>query len=326
MNDYKGSGILCVAEARHGRLTSSIFELLSAARRIGAARSEPVWAAVLGGPDLQAGEIAARGAERVLVAKHPALSEFLDEAYAEVLVSIIAKEKPRTVLLPATVFGRSLATRLAVAFKAGLAGDVIGLAVEGGRLVATRSCYAGNVIAGVSFKREPEFVTLRPMTFPRSEAGGAGKTEDVPVQLGQLRGEFVKFSADDSGEVDVTAADRIVSGGRGLGKPEGFVPLRRLAKLLGAAVGASRAAVDAGWIPYKHQVGLTGRSVRPRLYVACGISGQIQHLAGMNGSDTIVAVNTDPDCPMMKMATYAVQGDVYKIIPALAAEIEKRRG
>ncbi|MFA5138962.1 MAG: electron transfer flavoprotein subunit alpha/FixB family protein [Elusimicrobiota bacterium] len=329
MNDYSGKGVLCVAEARHGKLSSCAFELLTAAKKIGAARGEPVWAAVLGDGEsvkAAAAELASRGAERVFAAKHASLSEFLDEAYAAVLTGIVSKEKPRTVLLPATVFGRSLATRLAVAFKAGLAGDAIGLEVEGGKLVATRSCYAGNVIAGVSFKRAPEFATVRPMAFPRAEAGAAGKVEEWPVELPALKSEFVKFSADDSGEVDVTAADRIVSGGRGLGKPEGFEPLRRLAKLLGAAVGASRAAVDSGWIPYKHQVGLTGRSVRPRLYMACGISGQIQHLAGMNGSDTIVAINTDPDCPMMKLATYAVQGDVFKIVPALAAEIEKRRG
>jgi len=167
------------------------------------------------------------------------------------------------------------------------------------------------------------------MAFDRSPAGDQ-KAEivngTVDASSWTANTEFVSFSADENNEVDLGAAEKVVSGGRGLGKPENFELIRNLAKSLGAAVGASRAIVDAGWVPYKHQVGLTGRQVRPRLYVAAGISGQIQHLAGMKSSDVIVAINTDAECPMMKMATYAVKGDAILVLPALVGEINKARG
>lgn len=328
----QGKGVWCVAETRHGKLSPTVYELLTAGRKIATARSEPLTAVVPGGPGIAAAakSAAERGADKVLVLEHAALTNFLDEAYAAALKSLAEKEKPRTILLPATVYGRSLASRLAVALKTGLAADAVEVDLDAsGALRIKRSSYAGNVVATVALKKSPEMATVRPMAFERSEPGGkAGEVSSVPVDPGSwnLRSEFVKFAADDSGEIDLTGAEKIVSGGRGLGGPDGFNLIRELAKTLGAAVGASRATVDAGWIPYKHQVGLTGRSVRPRLYIACGISGQIQHLAGMKSSDVIVAVNTDPDCPMMKMANYAVQGDVFKILPALIDEIKRIRG
>lgn len=329
----QGKGVWCVAETRHGKLSPTIYELLTAGRKIASARSEPLLAVVPGGPGMAqaAKSVAERGADKVLVLEHEALTNFLDEAYAAALKALAQKEKPRTILLPATVYGRSLASRLAVELKAGLAADAIEVAAAAsGRLEIKRSAYAGNVVATVALKRSPEMVTVRPMAFERAEpAGKAGEVAQVPVDpasWGGLRSRFDRFSADESGEIDLTGAEKIVSGGRGLGGPDGFKLIRELARTIGAAVGASRATVDAGWIPYKHQVGLTGRSVRPRLYIACGISGQIQHLAGMKSSDVIVAVNTDPDCPMMKLANYAVQGDVYKILPALIDEIKRVRG
>jgi len=329
MADYKG--IWCVAETRKGKLLPTAFELLTAARKIAASRSEPVTAVVLGGPGTAAAAapLAERGADKVLVLEHASLADFVDEAYAGALKALAAKENPRTLLLPATVFGRSLAPRLAVALRAGLVGDGIGLELDAqGRLVVERCCYAGNVIAGVTVRRAPEMATLRPMAFPRSgPSGKKGEVVSVPVDPSAWTqaSEYAGFLPDESGEIDVAGAEKIVSGGRGLGKAEGFEDVRKLAKALGAAVGASRAAVDAGWIPYKHQVGLTGRSVRPRLYVACGISGQIQHLAGMNGADTIIAINTDAEAPMMKLATYALQGDLHKVLPALVEEIQRAR-
>ena len=166
------------------------------------------------------------------------------------------------------------------------------------------------------------------MSYPRADASGSAAVESVAVDPAawKVRTRVTGFAPEAATEIDLAAAEKVVSGGRGLGNPQGFELIRKLAQALGAAVGASRATVDAGWIPYRNQVGLTGRTVRPRLYIACGISGQIQHLAGMSSSDVIVAINTDKDCPMMKLANLAVPGDLYEIIPAIIAEIQKVRG
>lgn len=330
MADNKG--IWCIAENRRGQIASTVFELITAARKIADARGEEVTAVLLGGSGTkaQADAIAARGADRVLVIEHDKLGNFVDEAYAAAINDASAAQPPRTLLIPASVFGRSLAPRLAVAWGAGIVSDVIDLEIDDQkRLVASRNCYAGNVIAKVLVKSAIEIATLRPLAFARSgENGKKGEVVDAQIDPSswKVQAEFVNFNADESTEIDMSTAEKIVSGGRGLGNADGFKIIRQLAKTLGAAVAASRAAVDADWIPYKHQVGLTGRSVSPRLYFACGISGQIQHLAGMNSSDTIIAINNDADCPMMKMATYAVKGDLHKILPALVSEIEKARG
>lgn len=331
MADYSGKGVWCVAELRHGKLSGAVFELLTAGRRLADSLKEPLVAVVAGGPGaVQAAQAAAsRGADSVLVLEHEALAHFLEDAHASALAGLAARERPRIVLVSASVAGRALAARLAVELKGSLIADAIELSIGAdGRLNGTRSAYAGNVLSTVAARRGPEIATVRPLAFPRSGEGPAAPVTPVAADPAWIkaRGEFSGFSADESGEIDLSAAEKIVSGGRGLGNPEGFKLVYDLAHALGAAVGASRAVVDAGWIPYKHQVGLTGRAVRPRLYVACGISGQIQHLAGMKSSDVIVAINTDPECPMMKLATFAVVGDVYQLLPALVAEIKRARG
>ncbi len=332
MADYTGKGVWCVAEARRGKLSPTIFELLTAGRKIADARGEEVVAVLIGadGVTEMADEVAARGADKVLVLKDEKLKSFVDDAYAAALSDAAKSSQPRTILLPASVSGRALAPRRAVSLGAGLVSDALDLEIDDQkRLVAERSCYAGNVVAKIAVKTNPEMATVRPLAFSRSAPSDKkAAIENVSLDASSWvsQTEFVRYTPEKSDEIDMSAAEKIVSGGRGLGNQEGFDVIRELAKTLGAAVGASRAAVDAGWIPYKNQVGLTGRSVRPRLYFACGISGQIQHLAGMNSSDTIVAINSDPDCPMMKLATYAVQGDLYKVIPALIAEIQKARG
>ncbi len=331
MADYEGKGVWCVAENRSGKLVPTIFELLTAGRKIADARGETVTAVLIGGPAVKekAAEVAERGADKVLVIAHDALANFIDEAYAAALKAAAEQEKPRTILFPASVYGRSLAPRLAVALKAGLAADAIEIELDGEkRLTVKRSCYAGNVIAKSVVKSMPEMATVSALAFSRaavSEKKGEITDFAVDPSSWKVRTEYVKFTPDESSEIDMSTAEKIVSGGRGMGNAEGFQVVRDLAKVLNGAVGASRAAVDAGWIPYKNQVGLTGRSVRPRLYFACGISGQIQHLAGMSSSDTIVAINSDADCPMMKLATYAVEGDLFKVLPALISEIEKAR-
>lgn len=323
--------ILCVAEIRHGKLVNTVFELLTAAKPIGQALGQPVAAAVVGGPAAAqaADTLKARGFDKVFVAQHPSLEGQVDEAYAHALKAIVGLAKATAVLMPASAQWRSIAPRLAVLLGTGLASDVIEAGVDGSKqVVVTRPTYGGNMMFKIAVKGSPALITVRPMSYPRAEASGSGVVETVAVDPAgwRVRSRFSGFAPEAATEVDLAAAEKVVSGGRGLGNPQGFDLIRKLARTLGAAVGASRATVDAGWIPYRHQVGLTGRTVRPRLYVACGISGQIQHLAGMSSSDVIVAINTDKDCPMMRLANLAVHGDLYELIPAIIAEVQKMRG
>jgi electron transfer flavoprotein alpha subunit len=323
---YEGKGIWCIAETRHGKITPTALELLTAAQKIKTARSEDITLVVVGGPGVKsAAEAIGGAADKIIAVENDALANFVDEAYANALCALIEQHKPKTILLPASVYGRSLAPRLAVPFGASLVSDIVDLAIEGGALQVKRSGYAGNVTSTVQLKGALEVITARPLAFEKTPAA-TGTAESAEAACGESKTEYSGFAEDTSGEIDLGAAEKIVSGGRGLGNKEGFKIIRELAQSLGAAVGASRAAVDSDWIPYKHQVGLTGRAVAPRLYVACGISGQIQHLAGMKSSDIIVAINTDADCPMMQMATFAVKGDLYKVIPALVSEINAARG
>ena len=332
MADYTGKGVWCVAELRRGNLVSTLYELQSAGKTLAQALGEPLCAVILGGPgkaSAAAQSAKERGGwDKIFVVEHAALENFVDEAFGKALQALVDKEHPNKVLLPASAFGRSLAVRAAVLCRGALASDATAVALDDSKhLLATRTGFGGNVLVSVAVRKGPEFATLRPMAYNRFEPGGA-KGEIVPVAIDPsgAKTQFVSFAPEQSKEIDMSSAEKIVSGGRGLGNAQGFELIRDLAHALGAAVGASRAVVDAGWIPYRHQVGLTGRTVRPRLYVACGISGQIQHLAGMSSSDIVVAINTDPDCPMMKLASFAVQGDIYQIVPALIAEIKRQRG
>lgn len=325
-------GVWCLAEVRHGQLIPTVFELIHVGRGLADTLKEPL-SVVLVGKDVaqHAQDMVDRGADQVYVLDHAVFENFTDDLYAQALADLAQKEKPNKFLVPGSIACRSLAARLSVKLNAGLAADATALSLDAqGSLVAVRSCFGGNIVATVGFdQRRPEMATVRPMCFPRAEksAGRQARIVNVPVDPAAFksRTKFVKFEADQSGVKDIGGAEIIVSGGRGVGGPEGFKPVEALAKALGAAVGASRAAVDAGWIPYRHQVGLTGRTVRPKLYIACGISGQIQHLAGMSAADVIVAINKDPQAPLMKLANLSVQADLFELIPALIKEIEKRR-
>jgi len=319
-------GILVVALSQRGAICPAAWELLSAGRTLADALKQPLLAVSPGGTAEAARELVERGADRALWSNHPSLQSFNDELHAQAVLEVAAKERPSRILLPAGVAGRSLACRLAVKLGAGLAADVSELDLASGRV--QRSLYSGNLQASLEFKSEVQVLTVQAMIFPPAprRPGRAGEAAEFPFSPGAARTEFVSFKPEEAGELDLGGAERIVSGGRGVGGPEGFKAIRDLAHAIGAAVGASRAAVDSGWIPYRHQVGLTGRTVRPKLYVACGISGQIQHLAGMSGSGTIVAVNTDPDSPMMRQATISVAGDMFELIPLIIAEVKKRKG
>jgi electron transfer flavoprotein alpha subunit len=321
-------GILVVALTQRGQLLPATLELLTAARSIAQSTGETVSAVALGSKACSfAQELIDRGADKVFALEDAKLDQFNDELHTKAVGDLCEKEKFAKILLPAAVAGRSLAARLTVRLKAGLAPEVSEVHQNGTGLKAQRSQFSGNVVAHVAFKSAVQVLTVQGMVFPRAEKQSGRTGEIVKVAFeGSSRIEFVSFQAEESNEIDLGAAEKIVSGGRGLGSAENFKPVRELAHAIGAAVGASRAAVDSGWIPYRHQVGLTGRAVRPKLYIAVGISGQIQHLAGMSSSGTIVAINTDAACPMMELASIGVVGDYAQILPAMIEEIKKRKG
>jgi electron transfer flavoprotein alpha subunit len=318
------NAVLVVSLSQRGAVPASTYELLTAGRRMAEALKQPLCAALFGA---QAQDLVELGADKVFAFENPALTQFNDELHAAVLTELCAKEQFSRILLPSSMAGRSLAARLAVTLKAGMAAEVTN--IEPGAETAKRSHFSGNLIADVQFKAPVQVMTVQAMVFPRAEkqAGRSGEIVKIAFDPAShpVKTEFVGFQPEDGSEIDLGAAERVVSGGRGLGNAEGFKLIRDLAQTINAAVGASRAVVDSGWIAYKHQVGLTGRAVHPKLYVACGISGQIQHLAGMSSSKNIVAINTDADCPMMQVASVSVQGDLYELIPLVIEEIKKRK-
>lgn len=319
------NGILAVIVPTRGALSPASYELLGAGKVLADALKQPLIAAVVGGNAAAlAGDIAARGASKVFTVEHASLANFTEEAYAKAAAAAAEKAGASRVVLPSTIAGRALAARLAVLLKAGLATDVTEILPDG---KVRRGYYGGNLIAEVEFKSPVGVLTVAGMTFPRAEASGAAApVEAVAFDPGGAKSEFVSFQGEESREIDLGAAEKVVAGGFGLGSAEGFKAVYDLAHALGAAVGASRRAVDSGWIAYKNQVGLTGRTVRPKLYIAVGISGQIQHLAGMAASGTIVAINPDKDCPLMQMASISVQGEYAELLPLITSEIKNRKG
>jgi len=313
------STILTFAEQRDGKLRRASLETVSEARRLAGALDADVAAVVVGpGSEALAGELASYGADRVVVFEDAAFATYATEAWARALAQAIADAKPSVVLVPFTAIGKDLAPRVAAKVGAGLASDCVGFEAKGGALVARRPTYAGKAYATVEWTGEPRMATLRPNVFPLGQPDPSRKAEvsKATVDTGaRARASEVKAAA--AGKVPLTEAQIIVSGGRGLKGPENFHLVESLAEAMGAAVGASRAVVDAGWVDHQMQVGQTGKTVSPTLYVACGISGAIQHLAGMSSSKVIVAINKDPDAPIFKVANYGVLGDVFEILPKL---------
>jgi len=325
-------GIWIFAEVRHGKMQTTAYELLGVGRKLADELGEPLSALIMGNNlSNDAQELIERGADKVYMMEHALLEQFVDELYANLVVDLMIKEKPNKFLLPASTIGRSFGSRVAVLANTGITADATELGInkeKGNLLNAIRPSFGGTLMATILCIRghRPEMATIRPMAFPQAAKQEGRKGEIIKVSVDpskfKQREKHIRFEADKNKEVDIQEATIIVSGGYGLGGPEGFEPLRKIAHTLGAALGASRKAVDAGWIPYRHQVGLTGRTVRPKLYIAVGISGQIQHLAGMNSSGTIVAINEDAEAPMVKLASYAVVGDLFQILPAFQKELE----
>ncbi len=317
-------------EQFEGVLAQPSLEVLGVARGLAQQVGGGVTALLLGeGVGALAQDVIAHGADEVLVADHAALKDFRAEAYAPVLVQLAKDRQPEVILAGATTRGRDLLGTITVDLETSSIADAIEVQVVDGQLQATRPVYAGKLLATAVGDRQPLLLSLRPRAFPKPEpdAGRTGNVEQVTVTLDEAAmGTKVVEYAVQAGQVSLADARIIVSGGRGVGGPDGFAPVRELAQTLGGALGASRAAVDAGWIPYNHQVGQTGKTVAPDLYIAAGISGAIQHQAGMRSAKTIVAINKDAEAPIFRLARYGIVGDLFKILPALTAEFKKRLG
>jgi electron transfer flavoprotein alpha subunit len=311
--------ILTFAEQRDGKLRRASLETVSEARRLAGPLGADVVAVVIGpGGESLAGELASYGADTVQAFDDAGFATYATESYARALAQAVAEAKASTVLVPFTAMGKDLAPRLAAKLGAGLASDCVALSVKDGRLSARRPMYAGKAYATVEWTGAPQLATLRPNVFPLGQADASRKARVVKSAAdASARARATAVRATAAGKVQLTEAQVIVSGGRGLKGPEHFHLVEELAEALGAATGASRAVVDAGWVDHSMQVGQTGKTVSPTLYVACGISGAIQHLAGMSSSKFIVAINKDADAPIFKVANYGLLGDAFEILPRL---------
>jgi electron transfer flavoprotein alpha subunit len=330
MSEFKN--LWAYIEVLNGAAKTVGLELLSAGRKMTDAMGEKLVAVIIGnGVDEAVKTAVAYGADQVIVVEGPAYADYSTEAYTYALEQLVNKYKPLTILFGANSKGRDLSPRLAARLKTGLTADCTGLDInpQTGVVTWVHPAFGGNLMAEIECPdARPQIGTVRPGVFKRAVPDTARTAEiikeDIAVPAGLVRTSLVeKIMEAAEGAVKLEEADIIVSGGRGLGKPENFALVKALADVLGGVVGASRAAVDAGWISHSHQVGQTGKTVGPKLYIACGISGAIQHLAGMSGSDTIIAINRDPDAPIFDIADYGIVGDVKEVLPALTDAIKK---
>ena len=329
------TGVWCYAEVRHGKLVDTIYELLYIGKQLSNSLSQPL-SVVLFGHILEKyiSELSKYPIDIIYTLDHSQLSGFSDELYARALVQMINTYKPNKLLMSASVIGRSFSSRVAVAANTGITADATELSIDNSDsknvLHASRPSFGGDLMATIICDHHrPEMATVRPMAFPKIESLGDTVKNSVQVipfdfdieQL-SLSTEYIEFKENIVDIIDVTTADVIVAGGRGLRKKGGFDLLQDLADLIGGSIGATRPVVDFNWIPYRHQIGLTGRTVRPSLYIACGISGKIQHIAGMSSAKVIVSINVDPSATMMKLADFSIVEDLYHFIPTLVDELK----
>ncbi|PIU53543.1 MAG: electron transfer flavoprotein subunit alpha [Deltaproteobacteria bacterium CG07_land_8_20_14_0_80_60_11] len=327
-------GVWVLAEQRRGELAPVTAELLGEARRLAKVLGVKVAAVLLGDGVAPLGEaLFTAGAHQVYLAEHPRLKDFLEETYAAALIELARKFQPEIILAGATYLGRAFIPQVAAALKTGLTADCTAFAIDPEKrlLLQTRPAFGGNIMATIITPRTyPQMATARPGVFKPATPAAAPAGEVVRVDLAALgkspRSRFVGTVAEIKERIPLNVAEVIVAGGRGLKEAKHVKLLEELADLLGGAVGASRAAVDAGWIPYAQQIGQTGKTVSPKLYIACGISGATQHLVGMQSSDVIVAINKDPQAPIFQVADVGLVGDLFEIVPALIQEIKKDRG
>jgi len=330
LSSYRGVWVF--AEQRQGQIMPVTYELLGEGRKLADDLEEEFSLVLLGWKiEEKARELTRYRIDKLYMVEDSLLEHYHTSFYTQALVDLVRSEKPGIILLGATSLGRDLAPRVAARLKTGLTADCTGLEVEPEErnLLQTRPALGGNIMATIiSPHHRPQIATVRPKVMKRAKPDGKGQVRVIKIKP-DLASEdemvrILELIREEKDVVDLQEAEIIVSGGRGLGKPENFSLIRRLAHLLGGAVGASRAVVDAGWIPSYHQVGQTGKSVQPKLYVACGISGAIQHQAGMRSSEIIVAINKDPNAPIFDIATYGIVADLHRFIPVLIDQLEKR--
>ena len=314
------NGVWIVAEQRDCALRKISYEIASTARKLADELGQQVCAVVCGsGIEGIAGQLGKYGVDKIFVADDPALEPYTTDAHSAAIAKIVKENDPAILLLGASTQGRDLSARLVGKLATGMGTDCIDAKIVDGKLLLKRPMYAGKCFGEVMISSFPQMATLRPNVFPAVENPKAGEVVkfDPGLDPAKLRTKVLEVQKDTSGKVDLTEANIIVSGGRGMKGPENYVTIEELAAVLGATVGASRAAVDAGWRPQTDQVGQTGKIVSPNLYIACGISGAIQHLAGMGSSKVIVAINKDPEAPIFARADYGVVDDLFKVVPEL---------
>lgn len=322
------------AEQIDNHVASITYELLGEGRKLADSLGVKLGAMLLGSNvGALVPKLTERGADVVYVADKPELEHFQDERYAAVIIAMVQEHRPQVLLCGASTVGRSLVSRVAVTLKAGLTADCTALAIDPDtrNLLQTRPAFGGNIMATIETpNHRPQMATVRHKVMKEApvQPGRTGETVcmEIAAALLKARSERLRYTPAQGTTVNIAEANIIVSGGRGLQKPENFALLEELASVIGAGVGASRAAVDANWMPYAHQVGQTGKTVCPTIYIACGISGQIQHLAGMSSSDIIIAINKDRDAPIFKHSTYGIVGDALQIVPLLTKAFRKTLG
>ncbi|MBU4305353.1 MAG: electron transfer flavoprotein subunit alpha [Candidatus Omnitrophica bacterium] len=327
--DYRDVWVF--AEQKKGVVQSVVYELLGEGKKLAEKRKQKLVAVLLGeNVTIEAQKLIGRGADKVYVLDAAVFKNYQADVYSKALTKLIQEHKPEIILTGATTIGRSLIPRVAVELKTGLTADCTGLDIdeERGLLLQTRPAFGGNIMATIICpNRRPQMATVRHKVMKEAEIDPKHKGEIIKVDPKKFsfksRTTLLDIVEEIEETVNLTEADIIVSGGRGIGSAENFGLIEEFAKTIGAAVGASRAAVDSGYKPYSHQVGQTGKTVCPKVYFACGISGQIQHLVGMQSSDIIVAINKDPDAPIFKISTYGIVGNLFDILPALIKKFKK---
>ena len=332
ISECEFSDIWVFAEQKKGIIQSVVYELLGEGKKLAQKRRQKLVAVLLGDNGIvsEAKKLIECGADKVYVIEDPKLKNYQDETYGNVLTKLINDHKPEIVLTGATTTGRSLIPRVAVELKTGLTADCTALDIdeEKGLLLQTRPAFGGNIMATIICPhRRPQMATVRHKVMKEAEIDSSNEGDIITLKGADFnldcKASWIDIVEELEETVNLTEADIIVTGGRGVGTAEGYKVVEDLAKAVGGAVGASRATVDAGWIPYSHQVGQTGKTVCPKVYFACGVSGQIQHLVGMQSADVIVAINKDPDAPIFKVATYGIVGDLHAVIPALIKKLKK---
>jgi len=315
-------GVIAITEQRDGKLRKVSYEVVSEGRRIADGLSGQLTAVVVGsGIDALAAEIKKFGPDKILALDDPALADYRTDAYTNALADIVKSLDPAVIITGASVQGKDLAARLAARLNAGLVMDCTGIALQNGVLTYTRPIFGGKILADVQVKASPQIVAVRPNVMSINPSPRESAVEKRAPQMGEVKTVVAEKMMDTSSKIELTEADIIVSGGRGTAG--NFKAIEELAAALGGAVGASRSAVDEGWRKHSDQVGQTGKVVSPALYIACGISGAIQHLAGMSSSKAIVAINKDPEAPIFSKADYGVVGDIFQILPAVAEAVKK---